>query len=140
MRKFTGVRVPSIRRVLWLAVAVAMYSRWTPAQAPATGFEAAATPNELLLQAVQANGLNGSGLKPWHIRISFDVAASFLQDADTGTIEEWWISDTHYKRSIASKNFVQTEYGTESVPKTGWRPEYCASDLFNCPERCHTPH
>jgi TonB family protein len=78
--------------------------------------------NQLLQQAIRANGLAAEGQRPWHIRVSFDLAASFLQDADTGTIEEWWISDTHYKRSIAGKNFVQTEYGTESgVRRVGVR-------------------
>ena len=122
MQRIAGVHAASLWRVLWLATAIAAYSRWMPAQAPATEPAAAATANELLLQAVQANGLNGAGMKPWHIRVSFDVAASFLQDADTGTIEEWWTGPTHYKRSIASKNFVQTEYGTESgVRRVGVR-------------------
>jgi len=114
------------KRCIWAAagvglVAVVLFSGRAMPQAPAAG-AAPADGNHLLLQAIRSNGLSGAGLKPWHIRISFDVASAYLQDADTGIIEEWWISDTHYKRTIAGKNFNQTEYGTESgIRRAGTR-------------------
>jgi TonB family protein len=106
------------KRCIWTAasvglVAVVFAPGGAMPQAPAAS-AASADANQLLLQAIRSNGLTGEGQKPWHIRISFDVAAAFLQDADTGTIEEWWISDTHYKRTITGKTFTQTQYGTES--------------------------
>jgi hypothetical protein len=71
-------------------------------------------PNQLLLDAIRANGLGAAGLKPWHLRISFDVGKSFLQEPDKGEIEEWWIDSTHYKLSIKGTSFSQIEYETES--------------------------
>jgi len=77
-------------------------------------FASPADPNQLLLAAIHSNGLGSASVKPWHVRISFAVEERFSQSADHGTIEEWWVSSTHYKRSITATNFTQTEYGTES--------------------------
>lgn len=75
-----------------------------------------------MLLAAKINGLTGSGIQPWHVKITFDISDSGPQTADHGTIEAWWSSDTRYKIAISSTHFVQTEYGTASgIRRTGVR-------------------
>lgn len=67
-----------------------------------------------MLLAAKTNGLTGEDVKPWHVKITFDLPGSRSQTADHGTIEEWWSSDAHYKIAIASTHFEQIEYGSAS--------------------------
>jgi hypothetical protein len=59
------------------------------------------------------NGLEGSGVRPWHAVIQFE---QFDEDGDKingGTFEEWWTAPTRYKRVYASDKLSQTEYATD---------------------------
>jgi TonB family protein len=107
------------------AAASAVAPAPTQAVAPAQEAPAAAMPSDpkaLMQLAAKSNGLTGDGLKPWHVKITFDIPESESEAADHGTIEEWWESDTHYKIAIASAHFEQTEYSNESgVRRSGVR-------------------
>jgi TonB family protein len=98
-----------------------------PAATPAkdTAPIAAAMPTDpkaLMLLAARTNGLAGDDMKRWHVKFTFDLPGGDFVASDHGTIEEWWSSDTRYKIAIASSQFEQTEYGTDSgVLRSGVR-------------------
>jgi Gram-negative bacterial TonB protein C-terminal len=58
------------------------------------------------------NGLEATGLAPWHIVIAYD---QFDEDGDnvhSGVYEEFWASPKKFKRSYDSDDFKQTDYAT----------------------------
>ena len=78
-------------------------------------------PRDLLTAAAAANGLMGSDLRPWHIRISFKTRNWKGDDVlSSGSFEEFWAGPTRYKRSFVTQTFSQVEYGTaEGIRRTG---------------------
>ncbi len=66
----------------------------------------------ILDEAAKVNGLGGDGLQPWHIRASYQIFGDDGRPQSSGTYEEFWVSDKEYKRSYASSEFTQTDYGT----------------------------
>lgn len=68
----------------------------------------------LLALAGQVNGLRAPGLKPWHIKASYETRDRQGQPSGHGTFEVFWAGPKKYKTVITSDAFTQTEYGTES--------------------------
>jgi len=83
-------------------------------------------PAALMLVAVKSNGLTGTGLPPWHLKVSFKILDDQSQIKDQGTYEEFWVSPSKYKQIYTSTGFSQTDYGTANgVMRTGepkWPP------------------
>jgi Gram-negative bacterial TonB protein C-terminal len=76
------------------------------------GADAVDLPNWLGKQAA-LNGLESSGLQPWHVVIRYD---QFDEDGDnvhSGVYEESWAGAKKYKRIYKSDNFNQTDYATD---------------------------
>jgi TonB family protein len=69
-------------------------------------------PAALVHAAQKVNGLTGQGLPARHIRVSYQIVDRTLSP-DSGTYEEWWITDHKYKRTYSSSLFSQTDFGTE---------------------------
>lgn len=65
-------------------------------------------PEDLLTLGAQVNGLQGPGVKPWHIKATYQD----FEFGDSGTFEEFWYSDKKYKRTFTEKEFSQTDFGT----------------------------
>lgn len=65
------------------------------------------------LQKEQAlNGLESTGLPPWHIKVAYD---QFDEDGDnfnSGEYEEFWAGPQKYKRIYKSDKFNQADYAT----------------------------
>jgi hypothetical protein len=82
------------------------------------GQEADSTaPKDLLLKAAHANGLRGADLKPWHIKITFEVTD---RRPSRGTFEEFWAGPQKFKRIFATSTFNQVEYTTDTgICRTG---------------------
>jgi len=68
---------------------------------------------EFLLAAQQVNGLEGPGLKPWHVLVSYDKFDEDGDNVDSGTYEEWWAGPKQYHLTYTSPNFTQTAIATE---------------------------
>jgi len=71
-------------------------------------------PRAILEEAAKANGLNGPDLRPWHIKASYETFDLKGKPQDSGTYEEFWISDKKYRRSYTSASFTQTDVGTNA--------------------------
>jgi hypothetical protein len=117
MRNTTFARSLLFRVHLFFLLALGLICVAAGAQdaAPSKEAPASALPSDakvLMLLAAKSNGLTGDDLKPWHVKITLPMSGQ--QAADHVSIEEWWISDKHYKIAITSSHFEQTEYGTES--------------------------
>jgi hypothetical protein len=59
------------------------------------------------------NGLQSTGLLPWHIVVTYD---QFDEDGDnvhSGVYEEYWVGANKYKRIYKSDDFNQTDYATD---------------------------
>jgi hypothetical protein len=86
-------------------------------------FTKAAVPKKaktLLLAAARVNGLEGPGMKPWHILVEYERFDWLGGTAETGAYEEWWMAPNQYRISYRSPSFTQTEYGTAGgVYRTG---------------------
>jgi hypothetical protein len=63
--------------------------------------------------AAGANGLDGPGVQPWHIKVSYQTFDSDGDPENSCTYEESWVSPRKYKRSYASTNFTQTDFATD---------------------------
>ena len=62
------------------------------------------------------NGLNGleeTGLQPWHIVVSYDQYDDDGDNVHSGVYEEFWAGEKKYKRIYKSDDLNQTDYATE---------------------------
>jgi TonB family protein len=57
-------------------------------------------PAALLALAAQHNGLAGPGLKPWHIKATYQLYDAKGKPTDKGTFEEWWAAPNEFKLSF----------------------------------------
>ena len=58
--------------------------------------------HRLLDAAVKINGLGGADLKPWHMKVQFEMLPNLaVSKPETGTMEEWYASRYHWRRTYA---------------------------------------
>jgi TonB family protein len=85
-------------------------------QTTPTAQSPAAMPQEpaaFLNAAAKLNGLGAVGSQPWHVKVSYQVFDHKGHPQDTGTFEEFWISDKKYKSSFSSSSFTQSDFATD---------------------------
>lgn len=70
-------------------------------------------PAAILDVAAKVNGLSGPGVRPWHIKLSYETFDDKGHSEDSGVYEEFWISERNYRRSYASPKFNQTDFATD---------------------------
>jgi hypothetical protein len=92
---------------LFLILAPIALSAQAPATAPGGG-----DPQALLAVAEKVNGLEGEGLKPWHLKANYATFDKAGDISGTGVFEEWHADAAHWKRTYTSAKFTQTEYQT----------------------------
>jgi len=84
-------------------------------------------PASALKFAANVNGLTGPDVRPWHLKASYQVLDPEGNQIYSGTYEEFWVSETKYKRSYRSDRFTQTDFSTEhGLYRSGdqdWPPE-----------------
>lgn len=68
---------------------------------------------ERLHRAEGLSSLDDPALKPWHLKISFQLFDAKGQPAESGTIEEWWQSSSSYKIVYASPSYSATVMQTK---------------------------
>lgn len=91
------------------ALSLPMFSQFATTSATLT-----ADPGTNLRLAIDANGLDYSGAKSWHIKVSYD---QFDEDGDnihSGTFEEYYAGPKKYKQIYADDTFKQTNVATEA--------------------------
>jgi hypothetical protein len=77
----------------------------------ASKVEMPSDPAALLELASNKNGLqNIAG--PWHLKAEYEVMDEKGAVKVTGIFEEFWVSDTKYKKTYTSSSFNQTDYST----------------------------
>jgi len=67
----------------------------------------------LMSVAQKLNGLAGDGLRPRHLKVSYQTFDDKTHSHDSGVYEEWWIAANKYKRTYTSSTFSQTDFGTD---------------------------
>jgi TonB family protein len=92
-------------------------------------------PNELMKLAAQVNGLGAPGLKPWHLKASYQSFDLNDNPKEFGVFEEWWAAPDKYKIAYASPSFSQTQYitsgGTFFTGEQQWPNDGAAATATN---------
>ena len=70
-------------------------------------------PKELMFLAAKMNGLTGEGVKPWHLKATYRFFSANNKVSIEGTYEEFWGTETNYKRILTESACTQTDFGTE---------------------------
>src|SRR5579863_8841208 len=59
--------------------------------------------HRLLAAAVKSNGLAGDDLKPWHLKVDFNMRAEGNESKPvSGAFEEWYADRYHWRRTFTS--------------------------------------
>lgn len=113
MRIWPAVSV--FRKICFLLLVLDFVCRIGSAQNPASAgtpsaaTHAAASPerlsllaHRLLVAAFRTNGLAGDSLKPWHIKVDFEMLPGGSTKPLSGTFEEWYADRYHWRRTYTS--------------------------------------
>jgi TonB family protein len=68
---------------------------------------------ERLHRAARSNSLDDASLKPWHLKLAFQLFNSKGNAAENGTIEEWWYGPEVHKTVYTSPSYTSTEIRTK---------------------------
>jgi TonB family protein len=66
-----------------------------------------------LHRATALNSIDDPQLKPWHLKLSFQLFDVKGNPTEKGTIEEWWAGPSAYKTVFASPSYTATVIGTK---------------------------
>jgi TonB family protein len=69
-------------------------------------------PKERMELAEKVNGLQGLDI-PWHLKASYEVFGPDGKSTDTGTYEEWRVSDKQYRLALHGPSISAEEFGTD---------------------------
>jgi TonB family protein len=69
---------------------------------------------ERLHKAAGLNSIDDAQLKPWHLKLSFQLFDSKGKPTEKGTIEEWWYKPSKSKTIYTSPSYTSTELRTEN--------------------------
>jgi hypothetical protein len=65
-------------------------------------------PRQELLNASHSTRINDVDMKPWHLKVTFNLNSRGGQPPEKGTIEEWWVGPTTWKLRIESPSYTGT--------------------------------
>ena len=75
-----------------------------------------------LRHAAESSSIDDPALKPWHLRLTFQLFNEKAVQTEEGTIEEWW-SAGNYKRVYISPSYTATEIKREKdIFRTSGQP------------------
>ena len=66
-----------------------------------------------LQSADAANTLDDATLRPWHLKVSFQLFDAKGKPTEQGTLEEWWAGQDKDKRIFTSRSYTATEIQTK---------------------------
>jgi hypothetical protein len=64
---------------------------------------------ERVHRATAVNSIDDSPLKPWHLKMSFQLYDAKGNPTERGTIEEWWAEPSKEKTVYTSPSYTSTE-------------------------------
>ncbi len=70
---------------------------------------------ERLHRATTVNSIDDAQLKPWHLRMSFQLYDAKGSPTEKGTIEEWWAEPSKVKTVYTSPSYQSTEIRTKDA-------------------------
>ena len=68
---------------------------------------------ERLHRATAVNSIDDSQLKPWHLKMSFQLYDAKGNPTEKGTIEKWWAELSREKTVYTSPSYTSTEIRTK---------------------------
>jgi TonB family protein len=69
---------------------------------------------ERLHHAAVSSSLDDASLKPWHLKLGFQLFDPKGKAAENGTIEEWWYAPEVHKTVYTSPSYTSTEIQTKN--------------------------
>ncbi len=66
-----------------------------------------------VLSIAKANNLEQDGVRPWHIKATYEIFGAQGPSKRTGTYEEWWVNSKKNKHTFAGNGFSRTDYFTD---------------------------
>lgn len=106
--------------------------------APITADKISALAHHILEAGLQDNALEGDGLKPWHIRVGFQLMLPGEKKPSSGTMEEWHLSADRWMRVFKSPeqklagiewSVSKVEQYQSKVNKVGFQSRRLISDV-----------
>src|SRR5437667_10824662 len=68
---------------------------------------------ERLHRAAALNSIDDATMKPWHLKLSFQLFDAKGTPTEKGTIEEWWAGPSTHKTVYTSPSYTSTEIETK---------------------------
>jgi TonB family protein len=68
---------------------------------------------ERLRRATALNSIDDAEMKPWHLKMSFQLFDEKGKPTETGAIEEWWSAPSMHKTIYTSPSYTSTEVQTK---------------------------
>jgi TonB family protein len=68
---------------------------------------------ERLHRAIALNSIDDAAMKPWHLKLSFQLLDAKGNPTEKGTIEEWWAEPSRQKTVYTSPSYSSTEIRTK---------------------------
>jgi TonB family protein len=68
---------------------------------------------ERLHRAAALNSIDDAAMKPWHLKLSFQLFDAKGKPTEKGTIEKWWIEPSKEKTVYTSPSYTSTEIRTK---------------------------
>jgi TonB family protein len=84
---------------------------------------------ERLHRATAANSIDDSQLKPWHLKMSFQLYDAKGNPTEKGTIETWWAEPSNEKTVYTSPSYTSTEIRTKDGLHRSKGTSYVPSSL-----------
>jgi len=93
-------------------------------------------PVALLAAARATNGLEGDGIKPWHLKASYELFDDGGKPLGQGLFEEWWAAKNKYRQAFTGSHYTGDLYvlpagramDTERIP---WPESLIAGELVS---------
>ena len=93
---------------------------------------------EKLHRAAALNSIDDATMKPWHLKLSFQLFDDKGTPTEKGTIEEWWAGPSTYKTVYTSPSYTSTEietkdglYRTKGAERTPRLVEYILDQVVH---------
>jgi len=81
---------------------------------------------------IAANSLDVEGKAPFHLKIAFQYYDLDGKAAETGTVEEWWVSSTQFRTVVTTPSMTEVFPAAESqTPEAKTREGYLIHELLN---------
>jgi TonB family protein len=93
---------------------------------------------ERLRRAIALNSIDDADMKPWHLKLSFQLFDDKGTPTEKGTIEEWWAGPSMHKTIYVGPSYTSTEietkdgfYRTKGAERTPRLVEYILDQVVH---------